>query len=78
MKRLNLQLEVMRGDGNCQFRALSFQLFGSQDLYEMVRERSVSYLKEYRELYEDFLGGQKEFDHYLCQVRCRAQRRHYK
>ena len=69
MKRLNLRLEVMRGDGNCQFRALSFQLFGSQDLYEMVRERSVSYLKEYREHYEDFLGGQEEFDHYLCQVR---------
>jgi len=68
MKRLNLRLEVMRGDGNCQFRALSFQLFGSQDLYEMVRERSVSYLKEYREHYEDFLGGQEEFDHYLCQM----------
>lgn len=31
----------VQGDGNCQFRALSDQLFGSQDYHRLVRGRSV-------------------------------------
>jgi hypothetical protein len=48
LERLNLSLDAMKGDGNCQFRAISYSLFGSEDFYEMVRERSVAYLTEFR------------------------------
>ena len=68
LKRLNLGIRPARGDGNCQFRAISIQLFGSEDLYEMVRERSVSYLAENRKDYVDFLG-EDSFEEYLRNMR---------
>ncbi|QDZ20496.1 putative OTU-like cysteine protease [Chloropicon primus] len=69
LERLNLQLRSTQGDGNCQFRAISFQLFGTEDLYEMVRERSVSYLEEQEEGYQDFFGGRKDFKRYIYNMR---------
>ena len=69
LERLSLRLRVTQGDGNCQFRAISYQLFGSEDLYDMVRERSVSYLAENRRDYEEFLGGREDFEKYCSQMR---------
>ena len=36
----------MRGDGNCLFRALSFNLFGVQSYHKSVRETLYSLLHE--------------------------------
>ena len=69
LERLKLTLNSMKGDGNCQFRAISYSLFGSQDLHEMVRERSTSYLAEYREDYEDFLDTPDAFEAYLYNMK---------
>ena len=65
LERLNLTLDAMKGDGNCQFRAISHSLFGSEDFYEMVRKRSVAYLAEFRGDYENFLEDPNAFDDYL-------------
>lgn len=44
------------GDGNCQFRALSDQLFRTADHHAMVRARVVAQLAAHPELYAHFVG----------------------
>ncbi|XP_020111196.1 OTU domain-containing protein DDB_G0284757 [Ananas comosus] len=43
------------GDGNCQFRALSDQLYRSPEHHKHVRKEIVKQLKEFRSLYEGYV-----------------------
>ncbi|KAJ6329257.1 hypothetical protein OIU77_010853 [Salix suchowensis] len=55
LQRLNVYglCEVkVSGDGNCQFRALSEQMFKSPEYHKHVRKDIVKQLKDYRLLYE--------------------------
>uniref|UniRef100_A0A803MMM9 ubiquitinyl hydrolase 1 n=1 Tax=Chenopodium quinoa TaxID=63459 RepID=A0A803MMM9_CHEQI len=50
------------GDGNCQFRALSEQMFKSPDYHKLVRKEVVKQLKEHRSLYENYVP--MKYKHY--------------
>ncbi|XWS07984.1 hypothetical protein CRYUN_Cryun41cG0038000 [Craigia yunnanensis] len=45
----------VQGDGNCQFRSLSDQLYRSQDHHRFVRQQVVSQLKSNPEMYEGYV-----------------------
>ncbi len=45
LAKLNLEWKVMEGDGNCQFRAVSYSLYGSQDYHRSVRQKAVEYMQ---------------------------------
>ncbi|XP_061347076.1 OVARIAN TUMOR DOMAIN-containing deubiquitinating enzyme 9 isoform X2 [Gastrolobium bilobum] len=45
----------VEGDGNCQFRALSDQLYRSPDHHKFVREQIVQQLKSYPEVYAGYV-----------------------
>ncbi|OMO90710.1 Ovarian tumor, otubain [Corchorus capsularis] len=45
----------VQGDGNCQFRSLSDQLYRSQEHHRVVRELVVSQLKSYPGMYEGYV-----------------------
>ncbi|KAL1060846.1 hypothetical protein V6Z11_1Z065700 [Gossypium hirsutum] len=45
----------VHGDGNCQFRSLSDQLYRSQDHHRFVRQQVVSQLKSNPEMYEGYV-----------------------
>ncbi|OMP01088.1 Ovarian tumor, otubain [Corchorus olitorius] len=45
----------VQGDGNCQFRSLSDQLYRSQEHHKVVRELVVSQLKSHPEMYEGYV-----------------------
>ena len=45
LHKLNLDMKEIRGDGNCQFRAVSFCLYGSEDYHPAVRRAAVSYMR---------------------------------
>ncbi|XP_047342022.1 OVARIAN TUMOR DOMAIN-containing deubiquitinating enzyme 11 [Impatiens glandulifera] len=45
----------MEGDGNCQFRALSDQLFRNPDFHKHVRKEVIKQLKEHKKLYEGYV-----------------------
>ncbi|KAG6595233.1 OVARIAN TUMOR DOMAIN-containing deubiquitinating enzyme 10, partial [Cucurbita argyrosperma subsp. sororia] len=53
----------VKGDGNCQFRALSDQLFGTSERHKLVRENVVNQLKSHREIYEGYVP--MGYDDYL-------------
>ena len=55
------------GDGNCQFRAVSQQLFGSEEHHMLVRERAVSYMIERKAEFSCFFPG-RAFDRYLTKM----------
>ncbi|XP_042037020.1 OVARIAN TUMOR DOMAIN-containing deubiquitinating enzyme 9-like [Salvia splendens] len=43
------------GDGNCQFRSLSDQIYGTSDYHGLVREEIVHQLKSQPEFYANFV-----------------------
>ncbi|KAF2323007.1 hypothetical protein GH714_032732 [Hevea brasiliensis] len=43
------------GDGNCQFRALSDQMYKSPEHHKHIRKEVVKQLKDYRSLYEGYV-----------------------
>ncbi|XP_047322219.1 OVARIAN TUMOR DOMAIN-containing deubiquitinating enzyme 11-like [Impatiens glandulifera] len=45
----------MEGDGNCQFRALSDQLFHNPEDHKHVRKQVIKQLKRFRKLYEGYV-----------------------
>ncbi|CAI0411931.1 unnamed protein product, partial [Linum tenue] len=45
----------VQGDGNCQFRALSDQLYRSTEYHKVVRHRVVDQLRSCSEMYEGYV-----------------------
>merc|ERR1719329_456852 len=60
-----LQVVHMMDDGNCQFRAMSHQLWGTQDHHLFVRHSIVAYLSANRAEFQDFFQDTEEFEEYL-------------
>eukprot|EP01061_Rhynchopus_euleeides_P001847 TRINITY_DN11362_c0_g1_i1.p1 TRINITY_DN11362_c0_g1~~TRINITY_DN11362_c0_g1_i1.p1 ORF type:complete len:241 (+),score=92.81 TRINITY_DN11362_c0_g1_i1:108-830(+) len=59
----------VRGDGNCQFRAISYHMFRTPDLYADVREETVEYMGRHRDLFLKHTGeGPEAFDAYLARM----------
>lgn len=50
------------GDGNCQFRAISDQLFKTPEHHKYIRKYAVKQLKEFRSLYEGYVP--MKYKHY--------------
>lgn len=44
LRALGLKLAKVAGDGNCQFRAVSLALFGTEDRHVEVRQHAVQYM----------------------------------
>ena len=55
----------MEDDGNCQFRSLAHELYGSQEHHGVVRRRVVEWMTARRDEYSFFVGDDAEFSEYL-------------
>ncbi|KAJ4845798.1 hypothetical protein Tsubulata_027803 [Turnera subulata] len=55
LKLYDLVENKVQGDGNCQFRSLSDQLYCSSDHHKYVRERVLDQLKSQPHLYEGYV-----------------------
>ncbi|KHN09514.1 OTU domain-containing protein [Glycine soja] len=56
----------VQGDGNCQFRALSDQLYHAPDQHVFVRRQVVNQLKSNPEIYDGYVP--MEYDDYLIKM----------
>lgn len=72
-QRLSQRLQVyglyevkVSGDGNCQFRALSDQLYRSPEYHKHVRKEVVKQLKDCRALYEGYVP--MKYKHYYKKI----------
>lgn len=59
-----LRERPVKGDGNCQFRAVADQLWGDEAQHALVRQMAVEQLAEEPEEYRDFILG-SSFEEYL-------------
>nr|CAB3451517.1 unnamed protein product [Digitaria exilis] len=66
LKLYELVEHKVKGDGNCQFRALSDQLYQTPDHHEFVREQIISQLKANRDAYDGYVP--MAYDEYLEKV----------
>ena len=55
IKLYGLKERTVRGDGNCQFRALSDQLYGAEKNHAEIRSSVVKHLRLYKERYNPYV-----------------------
>lgn len=60
LQRRGLRERPVEGDGNCQFRALADQLYGSQDHHAALRQQVVQQLQLENGRYRPFVPGSYE------------------
>ena len=65
---LSLDMIIISGDGNCQFRSCSQQLFGCQTHHLYVRAAAVEYMREHASEFQGFFAG-NQFDSYLVRMK---------
>ena len=65
LTRLNLAQHTMQGDGNCQFRALAFNLFGTQSHHLVIRRSAVEHMTRHVDYFKVFFEDEDEFKNYL-------------
>ena len=64
----NCEEAPTQGDGNCQFRALSLGLYGSEDRHAEVRANIVQHLRENPATYAGFVEGAEGFANYVNRI----------
>ncbi|XP_042393721.1 OVARIAN TUMOR DOMAIN-containing deubiquitinating enzyme 12-like isoform X1 [Zingiber officinale] len=55
LKLYDLVERKVQGDGNCQFRALSDQLYQTSEHHEFVRQQVVEQLKSHSDIYDGYV-----------------------
>lgn len=56
-------------DGNCFFRAVSDQLYGTEEHHMSLREGTCEYLLENKEHYQHFVDDEQSFDEYVSDMK---------
>ena len=64
----NLRIQKICPDGNCLFRAISHQLYNTEDYHGDIRKACVDYIVEEKEHFQYFVSGQS-FDAYVEKMR---------
>ena len=67
MKRAGMKIHEVDGDGNCLFRAVSFQAYGSENKHKIVRKKCLQYIGLEKEYFANFIpGGLDYIDEYIA------------
>ncbi|KNC81077.1 hypothetical protein SARC_06580 [Sphaeroforma arctica JP610] len=65
LELLGLTLKESEGDGNCQFRSFSFQLYGTQEHYKEIRKLICQWMRDHSESFSFYFNGDAEWQSYL-------------
>jgi hypothetical protein len=61
--------QEMVDDGNCQFRALSSECYGTQRWHVAIRNRVVDHMLRNSDDFEIYFADRRAFDSYLSSMR---------
>lgn len=65
LESLGLTSVEMVGDGNCQFRAVADQLFGSQEQHKFTRSVAIAHMRAHSDFFGIYFESQAEFAKYM-------------
>lgn len=69
LQALGLRIHTTLGDGNCLFRALSDQLYGSEAYHLALRAEITAWMTAHPDRYAAFVEGDGGFDQHLREMR---------
>lgn len=69
LRPAGLVIRDVANDGNCFFRAVSDQLYGSEDYHNKLRQRACDYLENHKLQYQHFVDDEQSFDEYVQDMR---------
>lgn len=65
LRALGLYAAPTLGDGNCLFRALSDQLYGTESYHSKLRTEVCNWIEAYKRRYEPFVDDERGLDVHL-------------
>lgn len=66
---MGLAIRDVANDGNCFFRAVSDQLYGTEQFHYDLRQRACDYIVRNKQLFIDFVNDDQSFDEYVADMR---------
>jgi hypothetical protein len=67
IKTINIKIKEICGDGNCLYRAVSDQVYGTEDFFQVVKSKCLDYIELEKKFFSQFIeGGIDEFDEYIA------------
>jgi hypothetical protein len=69
--RYKATVHPVQADGNCQFRALAFDLYGSEDGHEQLRAAVIAQLKATPQRYQEFVH--EPYSEYIARMERQGQ-----
>lgn len=65
LRKKNLYVRDVSSDGNCLFRAVSDQLYGSESRHSELRQRACGYMRCHEDAFAPFIDDSKSFASYV-------------
>ena len=66
ISNIQLLIKDTKKDGNCMFRAISDQVYGTEENFNLIRQKCMDYISLERDFFEEFIeGGKNFFDEYI-------------
>jgi hypothetical protein len=62
-------IKQIAGDGNCLFRAVSHQVYGTEDHHKYIRKRCMDYIENEQDYFKDYITGNLTFEQYIAHKR---------
>lgn len=69
LESVGMYVKVMEGDGNCMFRSIADQLFGSLVGHIHIRMQVVDYMVKEKDNFSLFVEDDETFDDYISRMR---------
>mmetsp|Transcript_14662 Transcript_14662/g.21575 ORF Transcript_14662/g.21575 Transcript_14662/m.21575 type:complete len:501 (-) Transcript_14662:77-1579(-) len=63
LKQRGLEILLQEGDGNCLFRAVSLQVYGSADMHAQIRKQCLDHMAKDEEHFSHFVTGEAFADY---------------
>jgi TolA-binding protein len=69
LEEQSLTLTTVSGDGNCLFRSVAHQIYGDENLHEVVRQKCMDYMESEIDFFSQFIVGGRESFHLYIQAK---------
>ena len=69
LSKISRTIDLISGDGNCLFRALSRETFGSERFYNWMRNRIVDFMETHANLFIGFLDCNETIESHVAKMR---------